>query len=125
MEWTLRVAGILMGVAGALVAAVFMLLGPWISTPGPEGFYLATSLGYPLCMLLAGIVIAVRPRAGFALALVALACAVFTLVPYMKDGSLPPLDAALFGLLICSPAIILSLVSVVAMRMGSTSPGAR
>jgi hypothetical protein len=125
MEWALRIAGALMGVAGALVAGVFMLLGPWITTPGPEGVYLWSSLGYPLCMLLAGVVIAVRPRAGLVLALVALACAAFTLAPYMTDGSVSPLEAGLFGLLICSPAIVLSLVCVVAIRMGSTPPRAR
>jgi len=122
MGWALRIAGTLMGIAGALVAAVFMLLGPWVSTPGPEGIYLASSLGYPLCMFLAGIVIAVRPRAGFALALLALACAVFTLLPYMTDGSLAPVEAALFGLLICSPPLVLASVSWIAMRMNLSAP---
>jgi hypothetical protein len=124
MGWALRVAGMLMGVAGALVAAVFMLLGPWVSTPGPEGIYLWSSVGYPLCMLLAGIVVAARPRAGLALALLALGCALIALAPSMTDDSLPPVEAAVFGLLICSPALVLALVSWAATRMDLSTPGA-
>lgn len=125
MELALRVAGVLMGVAGALVATVFMLLGPWITTPGPEGIHLATSLGYPLSMFLAGVAIAVRPRVALGLAIIALACAVYTLAPDLADGSVPPFEATMFGLLICSPALVLGAVALVAVRVVSPSPRGR
>jgi hypothetical protein len=116
MTLGLRVTGVVTGVIGAMVAGLFMLMGPWDTDPPLPDSSLIASYGYPLLLLFAGGALVRSARAGLWLAVLGLGCAILTVTPYVMDGSRPKAETIAFGVLVCLPGVALAVVAWGVMR---------
>ncbi len=112
----LRVTGVVLGVIGAMVAGLFMLMGPWDADPPLPDLSLIASYSYPLLMLFSGGALARSARTGFWLAVLATGCAIATVTPWVMDRSVSMAEAIAVSALMCLPGLVLCVVAWAVMR---------
>ncbi len=117
----LKIAVVLVGLGGALVAGFFMLMGPWISTPSPEGVVLLASVAYPLLLGASAFIGVASLRAAFGAAVLAVLSA--ALVVWQYRGDEPLGNLFWFTVIIAAPGLVQSLLTGLgAMFEGERAP---
>lgn len=117
----LKIAVVLVGLVGALVAGFFMLMGPWISTPPLEGVALLASVAFPLLLAASAFIGVASLRAAFGAAVLAAASAVLVVWQFVDDESLG--YVFWFAVIVALPALMQSLLAGIgAMFEGERAP---
>jgi hypothetical protein len=116
----LKIAAVLVGLGGALVAAFFMLMGPWISTPSPAGVVLLASVAYPLLLGASAFIAVASLRAALGAAVLAVLSAGLVLWRYRGDEPLG--DLFWFGVIIAAPALVQTLLTGIGAMFAGERP---
>lgn len=114
----LKATAVAVGVIGAVMVAVAMLLGPLTDDPGPDVLERFVIFAYPLCLLMGGIFAALRLRIGVVYGLLAIGFAVaFVVIRLLGDDGPEQVPTMLiFAALVIGPALILTSLCWSAMR---------
>lgn len=114
----LKATAVAVGVVGAVIVAVAMLLGPLTDDPGPEVMERFVIFAYPLCLLLGGVFAALRLRIGLVYGLLSIVFAVaFVVIRLLgDDGPEQASTKLIFAALVIGPALILTSLCWSAMR---------
>lgn len=118
MTRTLKAIAVVVGVVGAVVIAVVMLLGPLIADPPPNALERFTIFAYPICMLLGGIFAVLRIRIALIYGLLAIGFAIaFAVIYLLGDHNLGSVgEKVIFVMFVVGPALILSSLCWSVMR---------
>ncbi len=126
MTRSLKATALAVGVIGAFVIGFAMLLGPLQDDPGPATAERFIIFAYPICMLLGGVFILLRPRIALIYAVLAIAFAAGYIAIHLSgpNGWDTLSTKVVLSLIITGPALILTSLawSVVRLESGPTLP---
>lgn len=121
MTRSLKATTLAVGVVGAFIIGFAMLLGPLQDDPGPSTAERFIIFAYPMCMLLGGVFILLRPRIALLYAVLAIAFAGGFVAIHLSgpNGWDTLTTKVVLSLIIIGPALILTSLAWSVLRLES------